>query len=289
MSCQYSLFSAVAVVDVLCPGPTSCHPLLCLGTPSPALPGGQAQPAPWAFPLLSLRSDRALSPPLPGSPALSPARPCSCCSRTSWKCPGVASGGPGAVGTWEPAPGPVSGAAAPGAVRAGPGEQLQPGQAGSIPAGQLDTRTEPGSVTIPAPPAGPGIAELFSLGLLPWSRVGSAVARGCALRWPQGRAVPSGGPRAAPQLLALLDSASVPHPAHSDPVGALGSCCSPWPRSPLAQEPPGHPPLCCRTGLCSLTCGLLGHFGATEPCGSFRQHVCVVSLSMCLRVSGFLF
>lgn len=74
MSCQYSLFSAVAVVDVLCPGPTSCHPLLCLGTPSPAVPGGQAWPRPWAFPLRSLRSDRALAALLTGSPVPVPSQ-----------------------------------------------------------------------------------------------------------------------------------------------------------------------------------------------------------------------
>lgn len=87
MSCQYSLFSAVALVDVLCPGPTSCHPLLRLGTPSPAVPGAQTSLAPLAFPLLSLRSD---SSPVPVP------------SRSSWRCPGGGQRCPWGHWHWEP-------------------------------------------------------------------------------------------------------------------------------------------------------------------------------------------
>lgn len=107
-------------------------------------------------------------------------------------------------------------------------------------------------VTVPAPPdalAGLSVAELLSMGLL--CRGGQGCAPRCPCR--QGH-VP------CPQVplwlshssLALLDSASVPHPPHSDFMGSLGSCCSTWP-----QKPPGHHPLCCRTGLSSITCGLL--------------------------------
>lgn len=120
-----------------------------MGTPSPALSGGQAQLAPLAFPLLSLRSDRALSPPLPGSPALSPARPCSCCSQTSWKCPGV----------------PVV-ALGPSALGISRRRCLRSScTRGWVSSSSLARPAPcPGSVLIPAlPPAGPGTAGLFSL------------------------------------------------------------------------------------------------------------------------------
>lgn len=133
------------------------------------------------------------------------------------------------------APGAVSGAAAPRAVRAGLGEQLQPGQAGSIPAGQLDTHSEPGPVPSPA---GPGVAGLCSL-----EQGGSAVARGCA----PGRAVPSGVPRAAPQLPG--PAGLRPSPLSQPPRGSFRKLLLPWP-----QEPPAHHP--CAVGLdCAASLG----------------------------------
>lgn len=159
--------------------------------------GTRPASAPWLFPLLSLRSDRALAAPLTGSfpcpcplpgPTAAALRPC-----------GSALGGwqwPWSYLHLELAPGPVSVPAVSVAVIAGLDERLQPGPSPLDSWTHTEGRGREGEgawqrtgVTIPAPPdalAGPRTAELFSLGLLPWCRGGGAVPRGCALRCPQG-------------------------------------------------------------------------------------------------------
>lgn len=129
-----------------------------------------------------------------------PPCPCPCrCSQAAWKCPGVTL-------HLEAAPGPAR-------------FQLQPWQSeqgwgsSSSPAGQLDTQT--------GCPRGQG-------GTGGWQPPSTCPGVGLC---------PQGAPGLPHSSLALLDSASIPHPSHHDPVGALGSCCSPWP-----QEPPPFTP-----------------------------------------------
>lgn len=74
--------------------------------------------------------------------------------------------------------------------------------------------------------AGLGAPELFPLEHLPWCRGGQCHVRGCALSCPQGCPTAPWPCWTRPPSLT---------PPHSDPEGALGSCCSSW-------EPP-HPPV----------------------------------------------
>lgn len=226
--------------------------------------GTRPASAPWLFPLLSLRSDRALAAPLTGS------FPCPCPlpgpTAAALRPRGSALGGwqwPWSYLHLELAPGPVSVPAVSVAVTAGLDERLQPCPS------PLDSWThtegqgregegarQRTGVTIPAPPdalAGPRTAELFSLGLLPWLQGWQCCAQGLC---PQ---VPPGLPHSS---MALLDSASIPHPPHSDPMGALGSCCSTWPSLPCPS------PLCCRTGLSSITCDSLGRLSCVGLSGN---------------------
>lgn len=206
--------------------------LICLGD-RPAL-------SPWLS-LFSHRSDRALAAPLQGSPLPVPSQACSCCSQSWWKCSGGGHWWPWGRCTWEPAPDAVLGQLQPG--QAEQGSRMGPSPLDRHRARLLGGRQgeEGGStlgVPIPAPPdasaglsCSPGAPAL----LQGWAVLCQGLCpQGCpAAPWPCWTRPPSLAP-------------------HSDPMGALGSCCSPWP-----QDPPANHPLCCRTGLCSPPCGLL--------------------------------
>lgn len=161
-----------------------------LGATESSLPGATPGLAPW----LSLASHRALAAPLAASLSLSLSL-LSGRLEVPW-------------GHFAPGscPRSCSVPAAPLAVRAGLGQQLQPRWTAGHTEGVSPGTGRDRGVAAPQ--------------LLPW----------CG-------AVPSGGPQLPHSSVALLDSASIPHPSHHDPVGALGSCCSPWP-----QEPPPFTP-----------------------------------------------
>lgn len=222
--------------------------------------GTRPASAPWLFPLLSLRSDRALAAPLTGSFPCPLPGPTAAALRPR----GSALGGwqwPWSYLHLELAPGPVSVPAVSVAVTAGLDERLQPGPS------PLDSWTH----TEGRGREGEGAWQRTGVTQMPWqgqerlscSPWGSCPGAGVAVLCPG--AVPSGAPRAAPQLRGPAGLGLHPSPSTQRPHGSFRKLLL-----HLAPRPslPCPSPLCCRTGLSSITCDSLGRLSCVGLSGN---------------------